>query len=102
MCSSDLVGPALAGYGVSSPLADPVLTITNGAGNEIAANDNWENAANLNALRSATSLVGAFAFGAGSRDAALLITLAPGSYTVQVAGVAGATGTALLEIHELP
>jgi ACR3 family arsenite transporter len=33
---------------------------------------------------------------------ALLVTLAPGSYTVQVSGAAGATGTALLEIYELP
>lgn len=96
------VGPALAPYGVASPLTDPMLTITNGAGNEIASNDNWETGANLNALRSASSLVGAFALGAGGRDAALLVTLAPGSYTVQVSGVAGATGTALLEIYELP
>ena len=38
----------------------------------------------------------------GSRDAAVIATLNPGSYTVQVSGVAGATGFVLVEIYELP
>ena len=33
---------------------------------------------------------------------ALITTLAPGSYTVQLSGVAGATGIALVEVYELP
>ena len=44
--------------------------------------------------------VGAFA--AGSADAALIVNLAPGAYTAQVTGLAGATGTTLLEVSELP
>ena len=46
--------------------------------------------------------VGAFALDAGSKDAALLTTLAPGSYTVQVKGADGGTGEALVEIYEVP
>jgi hypothetical protein len=46
--------------------------------------------------------VGAFALTPGSRDAALLTTLAPGSYTVQVSGADGGTGEALVEIYEVP
>jgi len=34
--------------------------------------------------------------------AALLVTLAPGTYTARVSGVGGTTGTALLEIYEAP
>jgi hypothetical protein len=35
-------------------------------------------------------------------DAALLLNVAPGNYTVQVTGADGGTGVALLEIYELP
>ncbi|MBL9202361.1 MAG: hypothetical protein JNL39_17760, partial [Opitutaceae bacterium] len=46
--------------------------------------------------------VGAFQLTAGSRDAALVTSLAPGSYTVQVRGVANGTGEAIVEIYEVP
>ena len=36
-----------------------------------------------------------------SRDAALILSLAPGAYTVQVRSGNGAAGTALLEVYEL-
>jgi hypothetical protein len=45
--------------------------------------------------------VGLFELGAGSADAALAITLAPGAYTATIAGVAGAVGNALVEIYDL-
>ena len=32
----------------------------------------------------------------------MIVTLAPGAYTAQVTGVAGATGLALVEVYELP
>jgi len=41
-------------------------------------------------------------FGATSADSALILNLPSGAYTAQVTGVAGATGTALLEVYELP
>jgi hypothetical protein len=34
-------------------------------------------------------------------DSALLVTLAPGAYTVNVTGVAGTTGQGLVEIYEV-
>jgi hypothetical protein len=46
--------------------------------------------------------VGAFALDQDGADAALLITLNPGAYTVQVAGVGETTGTSLVEIYEVP
>jgi len=37
----------------------------------------------------------------GQQDAALVAILPPGSYTVQVSGVANTTGVALVEIYNL-
>jgi hypothetical protein len=46
--------------------------------------------------------VGAFALATQSRDAALVATLPPGSYTAQVSGAGGTTGVALVEVYEVP
>jgi hypothetical protein len=71
--------------------------VRSGAG-VIATNDNWEAP-----LAATFAQVSAFALPANSRDSALVVTLAAGqSYTVQVSGVANATGEALIEIYELP
>ena len=37
---------------------------------------------------------------AGSKDAALVLQLTPGSYTVQISGVANSAGTVLVEIYD--
>jgi len=99
------VGPALADFGVAGVLADPVLAIRSG-GNLVATNDDWENpvgtAATAAQISAASGLVGAFALPAGGRDAALVITLPPGGYTVEVTGKANAEGLVLLEVYELP
>lgn len=96
------VGPSLANYGVTGALADPVLTIFNAAGQTVFTNDNWADAANAADLRAAAQASGAFALTEGSRDAALLLQLDPGTYTAQVSGAAGATGISLLEVYEVP
>lgn len=91
------IGPGLTAFGVSGVLADPVLTLLgpNSATTVAAANDNW------NTLDAATmTAVGAFALTPGSKDAALVATLAAGSYTAQVTGVGGTIGTALAEIYD--
>jgi hypothetical protein len=46
--------------------------------------------------------VGAFALVPGSADAALLIHLAPGAYTVHLSGLGGTSGNALIEVYEVP
>ncbi len=95
------VGPTLASFGVTGELADPNLTVFSGS-SAIATNNDWSSGPNTAALVAAASETGAFALPNGSRDAALIVTLNPGSYTVQVAGVGGTTGVALVEIYELP
>jgi hypothetical protein len=95
------VGPGLAPFNVANVLADPVLTINDGAGTSLATNDNWESSANIADLIAATAKT-TFPLAPGSRDAAILVTLPTGGYTVLVSGVAGASGNALVEIYELP
>ena len=53
------------------------------------------------ALTNAFTAVNAFPL-TSSLDAALLVTLPPGTYTVQVSGVNGTTGVALIEVYEMP
>ncbi len=94
-------GPALAAFGVSGVLARPVLTLFAGA-TTFATNSGWSTAPDAPAIAEATAQTGAFAFGATSLDAALVINLAPGTYTAQVNGLGGTAGIVLLEIYELP
>ncbi|MSU70411.1 MAG: hypothetical protein EXS39_06500 [Opitutaceae bacterium] len=95
-------GPALTAFGVTGVLADPKLELYSGA-NKISENDNWSApVGGATPITAATfSSVGAFGLTAGSRDAALLATLAPGSYTAQVSGVNNTTGVALIEVYEV-
>ena len=46
--------------------------------------------------------VGAFALPTASRDAAILMTLMPGSYSAQVSGVNNISGMAIVEVYEVP
>lgn len=94
------VGPTLAAFGVTGVLADPQVTLFAGT-TVVAGNDNWGSAANAAEVAAAAAQVGAFALGSGSRDAAMLVTLPPGSYTAGVSGVGGTTGTALVEVYVL-
>jgi hypothetical protein len=92
------IGPRLVDLGVTGVLADPRFDVFRaGSTVAIAGNDNWDAS-----LAATFNAVGAFGLTAGSRDAALVTTLTPGSYTVQVSGVSGTTGEALVEIYEVP
>ncbi len=94
------VGPALSDFGVSGALGDPTMTVYRDA-TVIAQNDNWSDQPDSGRIVTAMASVGAFGLKSGSRDAALLLDLVPGSYTVQVTGVGGSTGIALVEVYEV-
>jgi uncharacterized protein (DUF1800 family) len=97
------VGPALSAFNVTDRLNDPKIDVFDANGTKILSNDNWS--ATVAPAGTATTdtfkSVGAFGLSAGSRDAALVATLAPGSYTAQVSGVADATGIALVEVYDV-
>ncbi len=92
------VGPTLSVFGVTNVLADPRLELFSGT-TRTQSNDNWGGAAELS---TAFGAVGAFALQPTTRDAALIATLAPGSYTAQISGVGDTTGVVLVEIYEVP
>jgi len=94
-------GPALAGFAVPGANPDPALAVLDGQGRTLAANDNWDTANTGGVLASAFTQGGAFPFPSGSKDAALLVDLAPGNYSITVNGVAGAAGLALIEVYDL-
>ena len=89
-------GPSLAPFGVPNLLADPKIELFDSSQTKIGENDNF--VAND---QTAFASVGAFAFLAGAKDAALIASLALGSYTAVVSGSNGITGNALVEIYEL-
>jgi rhamnogalacturonan endolyase len=93
-----VVGPSLAQYGVSHPLADPQLAVYRDQ-NRIAANDDWGRDSGANAASFAT--VGAFPLPEGSKDAAIVLNLLPGAYAVHASSATGETGTALIEVYEV-
>ena len=90
------VGPKLTAFGVQSVLTNPKLEIFAESGAKLSENDDWSPT-----LPPSFDAVGAFQLDVNSRDAALLTSLAPGSYTVQVRGADGGTGEALIEIYEV-
>ncbi len=92
-------GPSLARFGVSDALADPLLTLFRGS-TLLATNDDWEISRSGAAIAATAQRVGAFPLNSASLDAALLVTLAPGSYSVVVAGADGGSGIALVEVYD--
>lgn len=98
------IGPGLAQFGIGDHLADPTLTLnytTPTPSVVVATNNDW---AGDPAIGSAFGWVGAFPISSStSKDAMLLITLAPGNYTAEVSPASDtAGGQAIVEIYEVP
>lgn len=96
------VGPSLAPFGVPGTLSDPQLTVFDHRGNRVISNDNWGDNNQGTVLRTAATQTGAFALAEGSKDAAVLIELSPGAYTIHVTATTDTTGVSLIEAYELP
>ena len=86
------IAPSLAVPGV---LGDPILELHDSSGATIATNDNWQESANKQAI-----IDSGFA-PTNDLESAILMTLAPGSYTSIVRGADGTTGLALVEVYDL-
>jgi len=94
------IGPSLAGFGVSAALSSVRLEVFRGQ-TSIAVGTDWGAAANNPGEIAATaSRVGAFPLQTNSRDAALVLNLAPGAYSAVVTGQSGASGVALVEVYD--
>jgi hypothetical protein len=88
------IGPALAGFGITDFLPDPVLTLVSGSTTE-ARTASWDPS-----LEAVFVKVGAFSLPTGSQDTVLVGTLAPGAYTAQVVSQTANSGVALAEIYD--
>jgi endo-1,4-beta-xylanase len=94
------VGPGLAAFGVSGVLARPSLVVLRGD-QPVAANAGWETSADPAAVTAAGGRAGAFPLAAGRADAALLVPLSAGAWTIQVSGADGGAGVVLIEVYDL-
>ncbi len=91
-------------FNVAGALPNPQLTLFRGT-TALKTNDDWFRDADAALIRDAATRAGAFALGAQSGDAAMVLYLEPGAYTAQVSGPTGAnqnnsTGIALVEVYE--
>jgi hypothetical protein len=68
--------------------------LVDGQGTTLFTNDDWEDA-------QAADIVNTGLAPADAREAAILITLAPGNYTALLSDAAGATGIGLLETYNI-
>lgn len=98
------LGPALGGFGVREPLADPVLRVhrigTGGSAELIAENDDWDKDAKASLAAVTAIKLGAIPLASGARDAAVFLQLPAGNYTVSLQGTgAGAEGVGLVEVY---
>jgi hypothetical protein len=93
------VGPSLANYSITNYVFDPKFDVMSGS-TVLVSNDNWSGGPS-GTVGLAGASVSAFPLNANSTDAALVVELSPGAYTVQASGVNGSSGIILLELYDL-
>jgi hypothetical protein len=97
------IGPSLASAGITSPLANPTLTIFDANNNQIAFNDNWQTTvpggiitgdqvAEINASTVAPT---------NAAESAIVANLTPASFTAVVRGANNTKGTAVVDAYDL-
>ena len=97
------VGPELAAFGVEGALANPELSIfqtKDGVPTEIARNDDWSTHAGI--VNQIGGQVGAFPMTAGSKSSAIVMWLAPGTYTAHARSTDNSSGVVIVEVYEAP
>jgi len=86
------IGPSLPSPG---KLLDPMLELHDPSGAVIAVNDNWGQNTN------STEITDSGVAPTHPSESAVLMSLAPGSYTAVLSGVNQTTGTAVVEVYDL-
>lgn len=87
------IGPSIP---LAGALGDPALELYNSNGQQIAANDNWQDDPVEAAEVQQTGIPPS-----NSRESALVESLAPGNYTAVVRGASNSTGIGLVEAYDL-
>ena len=89
------LGPSLTDEGVPAALPDPLLELRDANGALVRQNDDWETDPQAESVRN-SGLAPKYAV-----EAALHVTLNPGSYTAITRGFDNQTGTGLVEVYDL-
>jgi hypothetical protein len=95
------VGPTLGTFGLTGALVNPQLAVFDSNQAIVGENDDWGSSATSPDVAAAITAAGAFTLPDGSKDAAFVLTLNPGNYTLQMSGKDGGGGVALVEVYEL-
>lgn len=90
------LGPSLANAGLSNVLADPTLDLRDANATRIGFNDDW-----MDNPAQAVQLTANGLAPQNGRESGIFATLAPGLYTVILAGKDGGTGVGLVEIYKV-
>jgi hypothetical protein len=88
------IGPELSAFGVNGALEDTTLELHSANGDLITSNDDWKGTQQSDI--EATGLAPK-----DDRESAILMTLAPDSYTAIVRGKNDTTGVALVEVYNV-
>jgi len=88
------LGPSLTPFGVTGVLNDPILDLRDGAGIQIATNDNWKDSQEQ-------AIVDTGLAPTNDSESAIVATLTPGNYTAILSGKDNTTGIGLVEVYEL-
>jgi hypothetical protein len=88
------IGPSLGTKGVTGFLADPMLSLFDGAGTLVKSNDNWRETQEPEII--ATTVPPA-----DDLESAIVATLPPGNYTAIVQGKDAGAGLGLVEVYDL-
>ena len=95
------VGPGIAMFGLDDATPDVAIELFNDSTESITSNDDWGSNTNATEIETVADSVGAFPFETDSKDAAILVTLEPGLYTVQLTGPNDSVGVSLIELYEV-
>jgi hypothetical protein len=97
------IGPELTQYGITNPLANPILELHNQAGALIASNDNWQTTilGGIITTNQVADIQNSGHAPTATNESAIIASLPPGNYTAIVRGVVNTTGVGLVEVYDL-
>lgn len=98
------VGPTLTRFDLpaGAVLADPqIALIEQATGRTLRTNDDWAAGDDAAIVAAAAVGSGAFPLTNGSKDAAMIVMLPPGGYTVHLSGVNNGTGIGIVEVYDV-
>lgn len=99
------LGPSISDPNLTGKLEDPTITLFRTdftqvppVNVEVATNDNWEDAPNVDEIVTVSNQVGAAVLASGAKDSIILVDALPGLYSFILSGANDGTGIGLVEV----